>query len=400
MQYTDDNMDDLFRKAAEHYSPKPDEDRWDEIAPQLFAKPVVSAAPFALKNRKYKKLFLLLPFAAALLGAFVLNDGLDHADKRKTLLSSQQLQRKMPDSSLTKKHGNSELDNNSNQQSKSLLYGINTTGNNTNFKPDNNTSDSRISNIDRPNDKTDVETVAGDSLDILSDSVATGSSLSNALEAKLTANIDSINSSSSTVQKITSAKKAKLYAGIVAGSAFNQVKNQGFKKAGFDIGLMAGYRLSKKASLEAAVIYSKKSYFSDGRYFSMSKMPTNMKVISLTGSSHVFEVPVVVKYNLIQKKSSGVFAVAGLSSYLLTKENNNYVAIINGTQQNIKGEYKNLTAGVASSVHLGIGYEHDLGRQMNLRAEPYLQIPLKGIGVGNMQVMSAGVHVAVTLPVH
>jgi hypothetical protein len=194
--------------------------------------------------------------------------------------------------------------------------------------------------------------------------------------------------------------KHGLYAGVVLGPALNEVKSQGLKKMGFDIGIIAGYQLNGKLSIETGLLFAKKYYFSDGKYFNPGKtnasMPASMKVLSLEGSSAVIEVPVKLKYDVLQINKVNLFTSAGVSSYLLTKEKNKYRALLNGTEQNITSTYKKGSRYFAAAVDLSVGYERKIGKFTSIRIEPYLQIPLKGIGVGAMPVMSSGLHLGIT----
>ena len=59
MQDIEQNMDDLFRKAADNYPLKVNESHWDDIAPVLFNKPL-NPAPVKQTNwKKYTGLLLL-----------------------------------------------------------------------------------------------------------------------------------------------------------------------------------------------------------------------------------------------------------------------------------------------------------------------------------------------------
>ncbi len=391
MQNLEEDIDNLFRKAAEQYTPRPDEAGWEEIAPQLVKRPVVSAAPVISKkhSRKTLLLLLLLPFGAALFGVYISQN---KAGNKPVIISAFRVQKQVQNNTLStpykkKEHQSLPANDKTGQIPYSLLSVNQTNGNKT---IDKNKNALVITNAYQT-------TPLSGSLSRQAESVILASPPQKKCITDSAVNTDQ---TATSLKKEHIAKHRNLYIGIAAGPAFNEVKNQGFKKAGFDAGLLAGYQLTKKVSLEAGFLYSEKYYFSNGQYFNMRKMPASMKVLSLSGSSHVFEIPVALKYEIVRKQSSGVFAIAGLSSYLLTKESNNYVVVVNGAQQNMKGLYKKVSAGFASSVHLGIGYEHNLGKAMSLRAEPYVQVPLKGLGVGTMQVMGAGVRMAVTLPVH
>jgi len=84
----------------------------------------------------------------------------------------------------------------------------------------------------------------------------------------------------------------------------------------------------------------------------------------------------------------------------LTHENNDYRALINGSQQELSVKYKHKMSYFPGAVNLSIGHEFKTGKQTKFRIEPYLQIPLKGIGVGSMPVTTTGLHIGITNLLH
>ena len=121
-----------------------------------------------------------------------------------------------------------------------------------------------------------------------------------------------------------------------------------------------------------------------------------MDVVSLQGSSTIIEVPLKLKYNFLNKQAYSLFASAGLISYFLTDEKNDYILLVNGGETNMTGKYPDAYRYFAAAVDVSVGYQHYFGRLTALRIEPYVQLPLKGIGVGSMQVMSSGIHLVFT----
>lgn len=72
---------------------------------------------------------------------------------------------------------------------------------------------------------------------------------------------------------------------------------------------------------------------------------------------------------------------------------NQYQTITDGMQRNLTGTYNNMSLHSAASLKLSIGYEKNIRKAVRIRLEPYIQIPLKGIGVGSMPVTTTGVHI-------
>ena len=189
------------------------------------------------------------------------------------------------------------------------------------------------------------------------------------------------------------------YYGLQAGPLFDEVKSQGWKQAGFSMGLVAGYRLNKKFSLETGLIYAKKPYYSSGRYFSMEKlestMPQDMKIVSLEGKNMVWEIPVKTRFEFLKNEKGNFFSAAGITSYILTHEKNKYLVTVNGSQSTMISSYRNMSNSVASTLDLSAGYEHRIDNQKQIRIEPYVQVPIRGMGVGSMPMISAGVRIGI-----
>jgi hypothetical protein len=205
--------------------------------------------------------------------------------------------------------------------------------------------------------------------------------------------------------KVNSLSKIKsFYADIIGGIQMNQVAGQGFSKPGFILGLNGGYRINRSFGVELGILYSSKHYFSRGQYFDIGKagtsMPANMKIINLQGSSQLIEIPIGLRYNFNHSKYK-LFITSGVSSFLLTREQNNYLALIGGVEQNMNGMYHHKTAYIASAINFSMGTEFTFGKkQTRLKIEPFLEVPVKGMGVGLMSVTGAGIRIGIGLPHH
>ncbi|HQW93716.1 MAG TPA: outer membrane beta-barrel protein, partial [Ferruginibacter sp.] len=192
-------------------------------------------------------------------------------------------------------------------------------------------------------------------------------------------------------------RKPSFYFGLTGGAELSQVKGQGMTRPGLNGGLVAGLQVSKQLAVETGVQFSQKKYYSQGKHFNpkAGSMPSNMTVNSLDGSCSLVEIPLTVKYNF-GKNKNGFYTTAGVSTYIMTKEKNNYQATVSGQDQQIKSTYSNTKAYLATDLNFSAGYQQSIGKKLNIRVEPYIQIPLKGIGVGTMPVMSTGVHLVFT----
>jgi hypothetical protein len=200
----------------------------------------------------------------------------------------------------------------------------------------------------------------------------------------------------------TAASSRKFYFGLTAGAGFSMVKNSGLQKSGFDVGLLAGYRPKSRVSLETGVLVVQKFYATEGKNFSMeevgSAMPAGMKLMEVEGSSRVVELPLHLRYDFIADHRKRFFSTTGFSSFWVTKERNTYHAMMNGVPEKMYGAYSKDRRYFAAAFDLGLGYETHVQSNIAIRIEPYVQIPIRGIGVGKLPVRSAGVRLGITRP--
>ncbi|HEY4935625.1 MAG TPA: outer membrane beta-barrel protein [Puia sp.] len=190
------------------------------------------------------------------------------------------------------------------------------------------------------------------------------------------------------------------YVDFLAGPDLSTVKFQSVKQLGFSLGVLAGYRFNKRFSIETGLLWDKKYYYSNGEYFNKSKtnIPDTVNILNVDGNCNMFEIPISLRYDFASKNNHGFFVKAGLSSYLMKKENYAIQAEVNG---HIYPPYPysnnyNLTNNIFSILQLSGGYEHAISGKTNIWIEPYLKIPIQGIGIGNMPITSAGFYIGIS----
>lgn len=419
MQDLEKNMDDLFRKAVENYHVNPGESNWDKITPQL-SEPASPATKKKINGKKYRGIALLLIFFMLGVGMLIKYTVYNNSTFELMQKTSQKNQSHNPNKELNNVEDKKTIDvkKTSTEKDFSSIQKSQQPANSFTFSEKNKLNDFATNNIYQNTEPQTTpllikkDDVTKDIAPINNQKIlAHQKILSETVQIQLTQAekkyLDT--STASSVNKTTEItlvqKHRGIYLGFLSGLSLNKVKNQRLRKPGFDIGITMGYQFNNKASVETGVFLSKKYYFTESKYFSMEKisasMPPDMKVMSIDGSSTLFEIPLKFKYNVCNKNKNTFFSSAGVSSYVLTKEKNNYHTMMNGTSEIVTGSYKNSSRYFAAAVNFSLGYEHTIGNHNNkIRIVPYVQIPLKGIGVGALPVMSAGLHVGFTLSPH
>jgi hypothetical protein len=181
--------------------------------------------------------------------------------------------------------------------------------------------------------------------------------------------------------------------GFMVGPDLSTVKFGPVYKTGYNFGVQVGYRFSNRWSVNTGVIYTKKFYKADSADFNYKTNWPNYKLRNVEGNCSMWEIPVNVRYDVSFNEKRRWFVSTGLSTYLMDKEDymlyygnnwNNYITEA-PVSNDVNSNY------LFSIVNLSAGMERSLGKRFSLQAEPYLKVPLKGLGMGSMRMTSYGV---------
>jgi hypothetical protein len=194
-------------------------------------------------------------------------------------------------------------------------------------------------------------------------------------------------------------RQKKFYAGAIVGLDATTIKFQKIEKKGYDYGLLLGYQLNKKWAVETGLYMANKYYYTDGKYIDVSKVYPNRPnwwIEDASGDCRMIEVPVSVKYNFSSGKKSSWFSTLGTSSYFMKEEKYIYETYYGTSGPWLHDyKYKNASTNLFSNISISGGYNHKIGNIGDLRIEPYLKIPVSKTGTANLPLLSTGIHVGV-----
>ncbi|MGH2649559.1 MAG: outer membrane beta-barrel protein [Ginsengibacter sp.] len=429
MEHLDNDMDDLFQRAAENYPLQDGKGDWESVAKRIAVKDDPKEVAVPLKSKKNKKLIIFFLFLFILLSGGLMLHILskpasteNHAIELTKELDNKSYGAKPNNISGEEKatdefSGKKEINNKKNVQSPRLnnsgdVTGISNTSFNSNTKSSGEINSKKNTLVKTPG-KTNVDFSPGtisqekpneeitENLKNNSENVSEQPKKENeVLKEQKTGNDNSVIPKNNVKKNAAEQKKNGFYVGVLTGFDFSKVKSSSFDNAGFDAGLLLGFRLNQSLSFETGVLWNKKNYNSDGKYFNMDKirssMPSGMIVKNLESKSSLIEIPIKAKFDFIRKTNADLFVTGGVASYIMTKEKNWYNANVNGTNEKVSGVYEKDNYGFPAVANLSFGYEHNVLKTLNIRIEPFLKIPLQGMGVGNLPVTSAGVQIGIT----
>lgn len=187
--------------------------------------------------------------------------------------------------------------------------------------------------------------------------------------------------------------------GLSAGPDVSAVKLNNAGKITLTYGLQLSYSINDKFTLRTGLFIAKKIYTvgaadynvqpgGSGNYYYLQSVDANC---------NVDEIPLTLSYNFGKVKNHNWFASAGLSSYLMKKESYDYYykypsGVTNNTYRTVINKNKHYF----SVLDISAGYEYNFNKRFSIITEPYLKLPLSGIGIGKIKLNSAGILFTIT----
>lgn len=428
MQYVNDDMDELFKRAAEDYPLDTKSADWNKVLAALNDNTGAKTISDDKRNKNRRLLWLLLLLPLGLIcnqlysPGTVNKEGLAKAglqeenvrsviaadkktnDNNNVVANSTTVPVDENPENIQDQNKTGDFSKGSSAEDKTTVFNRPATNlfqnqKQSSFSSNDATDNGSVENNFQPGGFTNAETLNGRRyVSEIPFSKTLGDLMPNTATRKFDPLITSPEDNSK--KPIRVARQKKFYVGLMSGVDASTVKFQKIENAGFTYGALLGYQLNKKWSVETGFYVEKKYYYSDGKYFDRSNlktMPANWKIDEASGDCKMFEIPVSLKYNFSSRKNSNWFATVGTSSYFMKKESYAF-KIYYGTYGPVAHSYAyhDSTKYFFSNLNFSVGYMHRLGNFADLRIEPYLKAPVSGVGIGKLPLLSTGLQIGLT----
>jgi hypothetical protein len=189
----------------------------------------------------------------------------------------------------------------------------------------------------------------------------------------------------------------RFYVGLVGAPDFTTVKFAGVEAPMLNAGVTLEYRLTNRLRLTTGLLRSTKQYVARREDYDWDKYPRAYarSFTRVDGACTVFDVPLNLRYDFVVRPQDRVFGSAGLSTFLMQHERYSYDYVDNNQPARWERTVVNENEHLFSILNLSFGYERSLGTRWSVQAEPYVKVPLAGVGAGKVQLTSGGVFVGV-----
>jgi hypothetical protein len=205
--------------------------------------------------------------------------------------------------------------------------------------------------------------------------------------------------SSATKPKIKSGKLNRFEISGIFGPDFSNVGFVSPEKTGVNIGLMVGYRFTERFSIQTGVLHSRKHYTAVGEsykgYPGANLNITYVKMDWVDANCLMWDIPINIRYDILLRPKQRAFISAGFSSYILSEEDLQYHFRYYGDPGYRAWTNQENSSYMMSVVNLSVGYEQRISSSFSLQAEPFLKIPTREIGYGNINLNSLGIFLSI-----
>jgi hypothetical protein len=249
----------------------------------------------------------------------------------------------------------------------------------------------------------ETKPVVNDKLFAAADSNKDVTSLSNTDDKKLEkAKIDStvtkeVAEKKDTKAAVTKTTKKKSSYFFFTGSAGPDVSFVSSAKAGsvkLNGGIGVGYNFNNKLILRTGFYTGTKIYSAQASAY---KPPVEFYTYypyleRVNANCRIYEIPVLLSYNFSKSTKQQFFATAGISSLIMKRETYNYFYKYTptGPLYNKEKTYDNQNKHLFSVLTLSAGYKLGISKSVFIMAEPYIKMPLVGVGYGKVKLNSGG----------
>lgn len=198
---------------------------------------------------------------------------------------------------------------------------------------------------------------------------------------------------SSTGEHLAHRKTPRFSFGVLVGPDISTVSNiSRFSNPGHKVGFSLEYKITQNLAISTGAQRTNVRYTAHGSEYSLPEgyLPYGTVPGEIAAQCILIDIPLSLKYDFLHFSESRMYATAGFSSYIMLDEDYRFNYENNQPGLPERWHQKTGTRHWMSNATISVGYELDVMRNISFRAEPFLKIPMKEVGWGNVNLYSMG----------
>lgn len=198
-------------------------------------------------------------------------------------------------------------------------------------------------------------------------------------------------------KKGTKAKRLPISMALSVAPEFNSTTAMIGGQTGMNIGFGFSLGIANHLKIQTGVMYSRKDYSTDNYSYKFRNPGIQQLVSGIDASCAVLEIPVLASYTVIEDRKRSIDLNLGMSSYLMLKEDYTFKYSPQSGIPNRLLVKENANQHYLSVVALSATYFIKLKTEkVKIGLEPFLKIPLTGVGEGQVNLKSSGVSLKIS----
>jgi len=186
--------------------------------------------------------------------------------------------------------------------------------------------------------------------------------------------------------------------GLMIAPDFASVNSLAGDKAGSSIGLTVDYLFAPHWYVSTGLLATRKNYAARNQdyhappgFYQQNNIYSGGVTI-VKGSFYMLEIPLNLRYDFSVTGNTLFFISAGSSSYFMTTENANlYWRHLSRDECSSLDHLPSHGTNLFSTVNLSAGVETGLSNSLSLLVAPYMKLPTKKLGLGQVEMNSVGI---------
>jgi hypothetical protein len=182
--------------------------------------------------------------------------------------------------------------------------------------------------------------------------------------------------------------------GGVLAPDWSAVNFGSISQTGYKLGIELEYLFSKRLSVTSGIIFSRLRYSAKGDEYTTPKgfWTYQIRPEMVWATCDALEVPINLRYSLLTNEKSRIFVSSGISSYWMLSEDYRFQYKASTPPNIVKGwSGKNASKHYFSIINLSLGYAGRWNERVYWQVEPFVKLPLGGVGWGKVNLSSTGV---------
>jgi hypothetical protein len=190
------------------------------------------------------------------------------------------------------------------------------------------------------------------------------------------------------------AKTSFFKLGIGYSPDFSTVGIGNFVAPGSRWTFVAEYGFLKRFVLSTGVVLVNNKYEAYGEDYHAPARYWRKGIVAdeAYGECQMIDIPLNLRYNVIQAGKNSVFVNAGASTYFVTKEDYYFQYELDDPELPTHWGTDKTSIYPFGIINLSLGYERELSRRSGFQIEPFIKIPTTGIGWGNVDLHTMGIY--------